>query len=134
MESGVQIAQTSGKLVRTGRVLSGLVALFLVFDAVMKLIQEPHVLEAHDKLGYPRHLAVGLGVLLLCCTIVYAIPRTSVLGAILLTGYLGGAVSTHLRVGNPPFSLLFPVIFGALTWGGLYLRDGRLRALLPFRR
>jgi hypothetical protein len=87
------------------------------------------------ELGYPESVIVGLGVVLLVSVFLYALPRTAVLGAILLTGYLGGAVATHVRVGNPLFShSLFPVYFGILIWGGLALRDERIRNLLPFRR
>jgi hypothetical protein len=85
-------------------------------------------------LGYPASLAVGIGGLLLACVVVYAIPGTSILGAILLTGYLGGAVATHVRVSDPLFETLFPVIFGVLTWAGIFLRDDRLRTLIPLRR
>ena len=116
-----------------GRVMSALPILFLTADGIAKLIKPVQVVEATVKLGYPESVIFGLGVVLLICTILYAIPRTSVLGAILLTGYLGGATATHVRVGGPIFSILFPGLLGALIWGGLYLRDGRLRALLPLR-
>lgn len=100
-------------------------------SAVMKLIKPPPVVEGFAHLGFPESLALGLGLLELACAVVYVIPQTSVLGAILLTGYLGGATVTHLRVGDP---FLTPVILGMLVWGGLYLRDPRLRALIPLRR
>ena len=116
-----------------GRILSGLAALFLLVDGVMKLIEPQVVVEGTVKLGYPESAIFGLGVVLLFCTILYVIPRTAILGAILLTGYLGGAVATHVRIGDPAFNILFPVVFGALIWGGLYLRDERLRALIPLR-
>jgi len=120
--------------VYTGRVLSGLVALFLTFDAVMKFVNPAPVIEASAHLGLPNNLVFGIGATLLICTILYAIPRTSVLGAILLTGYLGGAVLSHLRVGDPLFShVLFPSYMGVILWGGLYLREPRLRALLPLK-
>jgi DoxX-like family len=89
--------------------------------------------ETTLQLGYPESVILGLGIALLASTVVYLIPRTSVLGAILLTGYLGGAVATHVRVGDNLFSVIFPVLLGALLWGGLVLRDARLRALLPLR-
>jgi hypothetical protein len=117
----------------TGYILSFLPALFLLMDGVMKLVKPEPVVEATVKLGYPESVILGLGIVLLSCTILYLIPRTSVLGAILLTGYLGGAVASHLRAGDGPFPVLFPVIFGALLWGGLVLRDARLREFLPLR-
>jgi hypothetical protein len=93
------------------------------------------VVEAFEHLGYPVSLALGIGILELVCIVVYVIPRTSILGAILLTGYLGGAVATHVRIGSPLFShVFFPIYLGALVWGGLLLREERLRALIPFRR
>ena len=117
-----------------GRILSGVPALFLVFDGVIKLLNVQPVVEASQLLGLPVELAPGIGVLLLACLAVYLLPRTAVLGAILLTGYLGGAVSLQLRVGAPAFSLVFPVILGVLLWGGLYLRDAQPRTLIPLRR
>ena len=119
----------------TGRVLSGLVILFLLFDAVIKLIPLDVVIETSRQLGIPTNLAVTLGVLTLLGTLLYAYPRTSVLGAILLTGYLGGAIYVHVRAGSPLFShTLFGVYPGILLWGGLYLRDERLRLIFPWRR
>ena len=101
----------------------------------MKLVKPAPVVEATVRLGYPESVILGLGIVLLACTALYLIPRTSILGAVLLTGYLGGAVATHVRVGNPLFShVLFPTYLGALIWGGLYLREDRLRALIPLRR
>jgi hypothetical protein len=101
-------------------------------DGVMKLIKPVPVVEATVRLGYPESVIQSLGIVLLVCTILYAIPRTSILGAILLTGYLGGAVAANVRVGNPLFSnTLFPVYVALLVWGGLYLRDRRLRRLIP---
>lgn len=126
----------SSKTIWTGRALSGLVILFLVADAAMKLVPLPVVVETMGQLGYPAStdLARGLGVLLLLCTALYAFPRTSVLGAILLTGYMGGAMATHLRIGSPLFShTLFGFYLGLMIWGGLYLRDERLRAFLPLK-
>jgi hypothetical protein len=118
-----------------GRILSGLVVLFLVFDGAIKLVPIEAVTESLTELGYPVELARGLGVLVLVCTILYVIPRTAVLGAILLTGLLGGAIATHLRVGSPLFThLLFGAYLGVMAWGGLFLRDERVRALIPLRR
>jgi hypothetical protein len=127
---------TSKTMLWAGRVMSGLVVLFMLFDGAMKLVPIAPVTEAMERLGYPTDasLARGLGALTIICTILYAIPRTSVLGAILLTGYLGGAIATHLRVGSPVFThLLFGLYLGLMLWGGLYLRDKRLRELLPLR-
>ena len=127
-------AAASGKRLWAGRIMSGLAILFLAFDAVAKLLRLPPVLEGTAKLGYPVSVVFGLGTVLLVCVILYAIPRTSILGAILLTGYLGGAIATHVRVSDPLFShTLFPIYVAILTWGGLYLRDDRLRALIPLR-
>lgn len=112
-----------------GRIISGLPALFLLVDGAMKLVKPAPVVEATVNLGYPESVIIPIGVVLLICTILYLIPKTSVLGAILLTGYLGGAVATHVRTGESLFSIVFPVIFGVLLWLGLYLRDTRLRAL-----
>ena len=115
----------------TGRVLSGFVVLFLTFDAVIKLLKLSFVVEGTLKLGYPESSIVPLGVVLLASVVAYVVPRTSVLGAILLTGYLGGAIATHVRVGDPLFShVLFPLYVAALVWGGLYLRDARVGALI----
>ena len=121
----------------TGRVLSGLVILFLLLDGAMKMIPLAIVTETMGQLGYvsSENLARTLGILTLGCTILYAIPATSILGAILLTGYLGGAMATHLRVDDPLFShTLFGFYLGLMAWGGLYLRDAGLRALIPLRR
>jgi hypothetical protein len=117
-----------------GRIASGLPALFLLVDGVMKLIKPAVVVETTMKLGYAESTILPLGLLLIACTIVYLIPRTAVLGAILLTGYLGGAVATHVRAAEGSFPIVFPVIFGTLIWLGLYLRDTRLQALLPLRQ
>jgi amino acid transporter len=118
----------------TGRILSGLAILFLVFDGVTKVMKVPAVMQASAQMQYPLRLIPVIGIVLLVCTAVYAIPRTSILGAILLTGYLGGAVEAQSRAGSPLFAeTLFPVYFSVLIWGGLFLRERRLRALLPFR-
>jgi hypothetical protein len=110
--------------------MSALPVLMLLFSGVMKLMKPAPVVEGFAHLGYPTSLALGLGIIELACTVVYIIPRTSILGAILLTGYLGGATATHLRIGEPFF---MPIVLGALVWGGLFLRDERLRALIPLR-
>jgi hypothetical protein len=118
-----------------GRIISGIVAAFMVFDGVLKLFKPAPVLESFETLGYPLSKVIPIGILALGCAIVYAIPRSSILGAILLTGYLGGAVATHTRHGDPLFShILFPVYVGILAWAGLYLRDERLRELVPLRK
>jgi DoxX-like protein len=124
-------ASESNKLqLWAGRIISILPALFLLIDGIMKLVKPAVVVEATVKLGYPEGTIVGLGIVLLACTVLYLIPRTSVIGAILLTGYLGGAIATHVRVGGPLFPVTFPLILGAMLWGGLYLRNERLRALV----
>jgi hypothetical protein len=118
-----------------GRGLSAVAALFLLFDGTGKLLGVQPVVEGTARLGYPPEIVFSLGAILLSCVLAYMIPRTSILGALLLTGYLGGAVATHVRVENPLFThILFPTYIGALIWGGLILRDGRVRALLPIRR
>ena len=117
-----------------GIVISAIPTLFLLMDAAGKLVKPEAVVTGTVELGYPESAIVPLGIVLLICTILYAIPKTSVLGAILLTGYLGGAVATHVRIGNPLFThMLFPVYLGIMIWLGLYLRDIRLRALVPLR-
>ena len=116
----------------TGRILSGLAALFLAFDGTFKLFITPEAQAGTEALGYPVSVLFGLGVLQLVLLALYLFPRTAVLGALLWTGYLGGAVATHVRVGNPLFShVLFPVYVASFLWLGLWLRDRRLRALLP---
>jgi hypothetical protein len=133
--SGAQSVPLSKGRLWTGRIMSALPALFLLIDGVGKLVKPAPVVQGTLQLGYPESVLLGLGIVLLSCTVLYVIPRTAVLGAILLTGYLGGAVATHVRVGSPLFShILFPVYLAVLLWGGLYLRDGRLRALIPLRR
>lgn len=133
MESVTQAVPVSKKALWIGRIISALPALFLLVDGVMKLVKPAPVVEATVRLGYPESVILGLGIVLIACSVLYVIPKTSVLGAILLTGYLGGAVATHVRVGEGLFPVLFPVIFGVLIWGGLYFRDERLRALIPMR-
>jgi DoxX-like protein len=114
-----------------GRILSGLAILFLLFDGVMKLVKLSFVVAATTELGYPESTIVPIGLLLLAGVALYVVPRTAVLGAIWLTGFLGGAIATHVRVGSPFFGYtLFPVYVAALLWGGLALRDARVRALV----
>jgi hypothetical protein len=126
---------TSTIALRTGQAASGLVVLFLLFDAVIKVLRLPLAVEATVELGYPAHAVFVIGVVELLCLALYAVPRTAVLGAVLLTGHLGGAVATHLRIDNPLFGYtLFPLYVAALLWGGLYLRNERLRAVVPFTR
>ena len=133
MSASISSGPVSKGALWTGRVMSALPALFLLFDGAMKLVKPSFVVEATVKLGYAESVIVPLGVVLLACTVLYLIPQTAVLGAILLTGYLGGAVATHVRHEDTLFEILFPVIFGALIWGGLVLRDSRLRSLVPWR-
>ena len=133
MQSDTQTGPDSRKLHWPGRVISALPILFLLFDGVMKLVKPAIVVETTVGLGYPERSILGIGLVLLACTVLYVIPRTSVLGAILLTGYLGGAVATHVRVGADWFPVFFPIIMGVLIWGGLWLRDYQLRVLIPFR-
>ena len=126
--------QVSKGALWTSRIITALVVLFLLFDGIAKVMRVRAVLDASAQLGLSENLIVAIGTTLLVCTVLYLIPQTSILGAILLTGYLGGAVCIQLRVGNPLFSqTLFPVYFGVLVWLGLYLRDRRLRALIPLR-
>lgn len=131
MPAETYFAFSSKKLLWTGYVMSALPALLLIFSGMMKLVKPSSVIEGFVRLGYDDSLALGIGVVELLCTIVYLIPRTSVLGAILLTGYLGGATATHVRVGEPFYA---SVVLGVLVWGGLFLRDERLRLLLPLRQ
>ena len=126
---------TTGRPALVGRVLSGLAIAFLLFDAGGKVAGVRQAVEGTVQLGYPAESLLGIGLVQLACVLLYAVPRTAILGALLLTGYLGGAVATHVRVGNPLLShVLFPTYVAALVWGGLYLRDARLRALVPRRR
>ena len=117
------------KQVRTGQVMSALVALFMVFDGVIHIMRIAPVADAFAQLGYPLRVAVPLGVLELFIVALYAIPGTTAIGAMLLTAYLGGATATQVRIGAEPFAIVFPALLGVLLWGGLYLRDERVRAL-----
>jgi hypothetical protein len=117
-----------------GYVLTALVALFLTFDTVMKVLQLAPAVQGTTELGYPAGSVIWIGAIELVCLVLYLVPRTSVLGALVLTGYLGGAIATHVRVGSPlPTHTLFPIYVALMVWGGLYLRERRLRELLPFR-
>ena len=120
--------------VSIGRVISGFAVLFLAFDTVIKFTQLPAVAESMTQLGYPMSSVVAIGVIELACLALYLVPRTSVLGAVILTGYLGGAIASHVRVGNPLFShVLFPIYVAVMLWGGLYLRDARVRSIISAR-
>jgi hypothetical protein len=124
-------APTSKKMIWTGRVISAIPVLLMVFSAVMKLIKAAPVVQGMPRFGYPESLIVIIGVLELLSCIIYLIPSTAVLGAILMTGYLGGATATNVRVGDP--SYIMTVLLGVFVWGGLFFRDARVRALIPFR-
>lgn len=115
----------------TGRVLSTFAILFFVLDGVMKLFKPAVVVTATEGLGYPESEIVGIGIALLICTALYLVPRTSILGAVLLTGYLGGAIASKVRIHAPLFDICFAIVFAAFVWGGLWLRNPRLRAILP---
>ncbi|MGH9575470.1 MAG: DoxX family protein [Candidatus Acidiferrales bacterium] len=132
MQQGM-VSEASKGRVWTGRVLSLLAVLFLVFDCVTKVIKEQYVMTAAAQLGFPAWTMPLVGGILLVCTLIYVIPRTAVLGAVLLTGYLGGAVCCQLRVGNPAFETLFPVFFGIILWAALFLRKNRLAGLFFLR-
>lgn len=134
MPAEIHETPSAKKALWAGHLMSGFAVLFLLFDGVMKLVKPAPVVEAMTKLGYHESAAVGIGLLLLACTMLYTLPRTSGLGAILLTAHLGGATATNVRVQADLFPIVFPAIFGALVWGGLFLRDDRLRALIPLRQ
>jgi hypothetical protein len=141
MNSAVATQAVSSRLIVSprklwaGRIVSGLVSAFMLLDAAMKLLRPAPVVEAFVRTGWPVELSVTLGIILLVSTFLYLMPQTAILGAILLTGYLGGAVATNLRLHNPLFSnTLFPVYFGVLLWGALWLREPRLTDMIPLRR
>lgn len=131
MQSNRQVIDA--KRLWAGRVMTGLSALFMVTDGVMKLFKPSFVVESTMQLGFPESVIVGLGIVLLVCTALYLTPRTDLLGAVLLTGYLGGAVASKVRIGAPTFDFVFAIALGTLIWGGLYLRDPRVAALFPWR-
>jgi hypothetical protein len=129
-----QSGSSSKKSVWAGRTITGLVTAFLLFDAVIHLMKPAPVVEGFAKLGYPIRFAVPLGIIELACICLYVIPRTSILGAIFLTGYLGGAIAIQLPTGNPFWGeVLFPLYTAVFLWGGIYLRDAQLRTMVPFR-
>jgi DoxX-like family len=126
-----QATRLSTGAVWTGRVLSTIISLLLGFDATVKLLRIAPVMKASEQLGYSAHAVFGIGVVLAVCVALYVIPRSSILGALLLTGYLGGAIATHVRAGDPLFThVLFPIYVAAIVWAGLLLRDARLRTLV----
>lgn len=134
MQTGADQGGGSKRLLWTGRVLSGLVAVFMLFDSVTKILKAQQVIDATIRIGFPLSAIIPIGAVLLVCTILYVLPPTSVLGAILLTAHLGGAVAANVRAGSPVFNSAFAIVFGVLVWLGLYLREPRLRALLPVRK
>lgn len=135
MSVAIDVAAPSKGQLWAGRILSGISTLFMLFDATIHLLKPAAVVEGFAKLGFPTTVAVPLAAIEFFCIVLYLIPRTSVLGAILLTGYLGGAIATQLRVGAPLFStLLFPIYVALFLWGGLYLRDPLVRTIIPARR
>ena len=132
MPSGTQTVPPSKTMLWVGRIISGLMIVFMLFDAGVKILKLPAAVEGTVRLGYPVSTIQPVGVIALVCVLFYAIPRTSILGAILLTGYLGGATATQVRVQDAWF--VFPAVLGALIWAGLYFRDERLRSLIPLNR
>jgi len=135
VQSDIQAGSTSSKSIWTGRILSGLAVAFLLFDAIIHVMKPAPVVAGFATLGFPLSVAVPLGIIELVCVVLYVIPRTSVFGAILLTGYLGGAIASQVRIGSPMFSTtLFPIYVALFLWGGLYFRDDRVRALIPASR
>lgn len=133
MESITHTSGISRGSLWAGRIITGLVVLFFLFDSIMKLVKPAFVVEANQQLGYSEHLIIPIALVLLVSTILYVIPVTAVLGAILLTGYMGGAVATHVRVDAPLFNVVFAVLFGILVWAGLFFREPRLKALLTLK-
>lgn len=135
MQAVSELARVSKARLWMGRIFSAITGLFLLVDGIAKVMRVPAVVEGTKKVGYPESSVAGMGCVLVAAALLYLFPRTSILGAILLTGYLGGAVATHVRIGDPLFShVLFPVYFGVAIWGGLVLRDGRLLAFIPVRK
>jgi DoxX-like family len=133
MQLRTQAGPVSKGRLWTGRIISGLVVLFLLFDSITKVMKVRAVMEASTQLGYPANTIFTIGIILFVCTAFYIIPQTAVLGAILLTGYLGGAVAANLRIGSAMFNTFFPIVFAALAWVGIFLRESRLGVLIPFR-
>ena len=133
MQAVTLSAPVTTKTIWAARVVSALPVLFLIFDGVIKVLRLAPAVDSTVQLGYPVGVVLGLGLVELVCLALYVVPRTSFIGALLLTGYLGGAIATHVRIGSPVFSLVFPIMIGALLWGGLVLRDARVRSLLAGR-
>lgn len=133
MSSASETVSVSKGGLWTGRVISSLVVLFMLFDCITKIIKIPQVIEASARIGINAHELFWIGVTLLGCVILYVIPKTSVFGAILLAAYLGGAVCANILIHQPAFNSCFAVAFGVLTWLGLYLREPRLQTLVPFK-
>lgn len=135
MEISKEYSPISKQKLWISYILSGIAVIFMFFDTGIKILRESHAVEGTVQLGYPDSAVVPIGIIEAVCLALYLIPRTSVLGVIVLTGYLGGAIATHVRLENPLFShILFPVYVALLLWGGLYLREQRLRALIPLRK
>ena len=135
MDTTIHAAPSSNRRIWAGRIVSALAALFLLFDGTIHIMRIPAVVEGFAKAGFPISTALPLGIIEIICIVLYVIPRTSVLGAILLTGYLGGAVATNVRQQLPMLGyVLFPVYVGVFIWGGLWLRDDRIRSLIPLTR
>jgi len=133
MDTAIQSSSVSKGSLWAGRVISGLVVLFMLFDSITKIAKVQQVVDATVRIGFSASTVWGIGITLLVCVALYVIPQTSVLGAILLTGYLGGATAANVRASTPLFNTAFAVGFGILIWLGLYLREARLRALIPLR-
>jgi len=133
MESTTHGSGVSKASLWTGRIITGLVVLFFLFDSIMKLVKPVFIVEANRQLGYSEHLIIPIALTLLVSVILYVIPATAVLGAILLTAYMGGAVATHVRVDAPVFNVVFAVVFGILVWAGLFFREPRLQSLIPLK-
>ena len=131
MESVTQQASASKKMLWAGRVVSALAVLALLFSGVLKVLKLDDVVKEFGRLGYESDVILGIGIVEIACALLYAFPRTAMLGAVLLTGYLGGATATHVRIGDSYYS---PIIVGVLVWLGLFLREPRLRVLLPLRK
>lgn len=129
MHSATLARQSAATVSWTGRILTGLAVTFIVFDGVIHVLKPAPVVEAFAQLGVPIGISVGIGIVELVCTALYAVPRTAVIGALLLTGYLGGAIATQVRAGAGWFPTIFPVLIAALVWGGLALRDSRVKGL-----
>ena len=133
MQSLTQASSVSKGRLWTGRIISAVVVLFLLFDSITKVLKVRAVIEASAQLGYPVSAIVTIGIILLVCTVFYIIPQTAVLGTILLTGYLGGAVAANMRIGSAMFNAFFPIVFAALAWVGIFLREPRLGTVIPLR-